>query len=199
MSVVPTFLQVLLPLLGFLVLFAKNPVHSVLFLILLFLNGAALFVLLGAEFLAMLLVVVYVGAVAVLFLFIVMMLNLRVEGFRQTLLNHYPLSVALLLFLFFGWIALLPSSQFGLALDNQLYQQLEHLSWVGVLSWKGNLLSLGSVLYTYYYFPFLLCSIILLVSMVGSILLTFQPVSISARRQQIYEQVVRSYDLQSFS
>jgi NADH-quinone oxidoreductase subunit J len=191
MSSAPFLLQLILPTLGFFVLFAKNPVHSVLFLILVFLNGAALFVLLGAEFLAMLLVVVYVGAVAVLFLFIVMMLNLRVEGFRQTLLNHYPISLILLLLLLFGWSALVRSIPFDL--PSGLY-----LSWVGVLSWRGNLFSIGSVLYTYYYFPFLLCSILLLVSMVGSILLTFQAASGVVRRQQIYDQVVRSYELQSF-
>jgi len=191
MSNIPSFIQFILPCLGFFVLFAKNPIHSVLFLILVFLNGAALFVLIGAEFLAMLLVVVYVGAVAVLFLFIVMMLNLRVEGFRQTLLNHYPISLFIVFFLFIGVSSF--SCLTPLSVSSELYT-----SWVEVMTWRGNLFSLGSVLYTYYWFPFLLCSILLLVSMIGSILLTLESPGSTTRRQQIYDQVVRSYELQSF-
>src|SRR5690606_16986141 len=82
---------------GLMVLAAKNPVHSVLFLILAFCNGSAYLLLLGMEFLAITFLVVYAGAVAVLFLFIVMMLNLKILEFRQTLLNHYPVGAGLLL------------------------------------------------------------------------------------------------------
>jgi NADH-quinone oxidoreductase subunit J len=179
------FLSILLPLAGLLVLGSKNPVHSVLFLVLVFLNAAAFLVLLGVEFLAMLFLVVYVGAVAVLFLFVVMMLNLKVEGFRQSLLNHYPVALLLLLGLVALALALTPPSS--------LVPVGPAVAWEGVLQWRENLPLLGYQLYTYQFLPLLLASLLLLVAMVGSILLTFLPSEESAgRRQNIYRQVVRS-------
>jgi len=180
-----SFLSFLLPLLGLLVLGSKNPVHSVLFLVLAFFNAAALLVLLGVEFLAMLFLVVYVGAVAVLFLFVVMMLNLKVEGFRQSLLNHYPVSLVLLGCLVYLSLVLLPP--FVLPPTSPL------APWDGVIQWRDNLPLLGYQLYTYQFLPLLLASLLLLVAMVGAILLTFLPSEEpTGRRQNIYRQVVRS-------
>jgi NADH-quinone oxidoreductase subunit J len=185
------FLSLLLPLLGLLVLGSKNPVHSVLFLVLVFLNAAAFLVLLGVEFLAMLFLVVYVGAVAVLFLFVVMMLNLKVEGFRQSLLNHYPVSLGLLLGLVFLAVPLVPALP--------LPTTAPLVPWDGVLQWRENLPLLGYHLYTYQFFPLLLASLLLLVAMIGSILLTFLPSEEpSGRRQSIYRQVIRSSSIRSF-
>ena len=180
-----SLLSFLLPLAGLLVLGSKNPVHSVLFLVLAFLNAAAFLVFLGVEFLAMLFLVVYVGAVAVLFLFVVMMLNLKVEGFRQSLLNHYPVSLLLLFSLAYLSLALLPPSP--------LPPVAPLAPWEGVLQWRDNLPLLGYQLYTYQFLPLLLASLLLLVAMIGSILLTFLPAEEpTGRRQNIYRQVIRS-------
>jgi NADH-quinone oxidoreductase subunit J len=181
----PLLLASLLPLLALLVLGSKNPVHSVLFLVLTFLNAAALLLLLGTEFLALLLLVVYVGAVAVLFLFIVMMLQLKLEGFRQSLLNHYPVSLLLAGLLALGGRRLLDPLLGPLVLPRT--------SWASTLQWQDNLPLLGSLLYTHQFLPLLLASLLLLVAMVGSILLTFAPTS--GRRQSIYQQVVRTTTL----
>jgi NADH-quinone oxidoreductase subunit J len=186
----PFFLSLLLPFLGLLVLGSKNPVHSVLFLVLVFLNSAAFLVFLGVEFLAMLFLVVYVGAVAVLFLFVVMMLNLKVEGFRQSLLNHYPVSLGLLfgLGLLIFFLVPAPPLSFSPVL----------VAWDGVFQWRENLPLLGYQLYTYQFLSLLLASLLLLVAMVGSILLTFLPAEEpTGRRQNIYRQVVRSNSIRS--
>lgn len=176
-----------------LVLFSKNPVHSVLFLILVFCNGSAILLLLGMEFLSVIFLVVYVGAIAVLFLFIVMMLNLKLVEFRQSLLNHYPVSfifiaIFIVEFLFAlydgpGWLA---SNTFPLFVE-----------WPQVYLSRTNIVLLGSLFYTYYYFPFLLSGVILLVAMIGSILLTFSKRE-GERRQLIFDQIVRSSDLYRF-
>jgi len=178
--------KVLLLLSAFMVLLVKNPIHSVLFLILAFCNGAGLLLLFGMEFLAITFLVVYAGAVAVLFLFIVMMLNLKVVEFRQTLLNHYPVSLLLLLSLFLESFL----SISGLALPSSA----PYPEWSGLLLGQSNVQVLGGLLYTYYYLPFLVAGLILLLAMLGSIVLTFSRKE-GDKRQQIYDQVVRETTL----
>lgn len=171
------------------VLLSRNPVHSVLFLVLAFCNGAVLLLLLGAEFLAMIFLVVYVGAIAVLFLFIVMMLNLKVDRFRQEFLGHYPLALLSLLFLSAELLV-----AFALPTPSPLFSPLGPLSyqqWPLILQASPNMALLGNLLYTYHYLPFLLSGFILLLAMVGSIVLSLVPSSFSLR-QSIYGQVVRS-------
>jgi NADH-quinone oxidoreductase subunit J len=183
-SFLSLFFKLLLLFSGFMVLASKNPVHSVLFLILAFCNGAALLLLLGMEFLAITFLVVYAGAIAVLFLFIVMMLNLKIVEFRQSLLNHYPVSLFLLLLLGVEAVVYLSSYQF--VIHFPFYRE-----WSGLVAGHGNVYLLGSLLYTYYYLPFLVAGVILLVSMVGSIVLTFSKKGAEERRQQVYDQIVR--------
>ena len=149
------------------VISAKNPVHSVLFLILSFVNAAGLFVLLGAEFLAMILVVVYVGAVAVLFLFVVMMLDINFVKLREGFLQYLPFGALLgiVLIVELGLLFLTKSfSQISLV----EYSQFPQLTTI------ENTKLLGSVLYTEYFFLFQLSGLILLVAMIGSITLTLR-------------------------
>ena len=149
------------------VISAKNPVHSVLFLILSFVNAAGLFVLLGAEFLAMILIVVYVGAVAVLFLFVVMMLDINFIKLREGFLQYLPFGALLgiVLIVELGILFLTKSfSQMNLI----EYSQFPELTSV------ENTKLLGSVLYTKYFFLFQLSGLILLVAMIGSITLTLR-------------------------
>jgi NADH-quinone oxidoreductase subunit J len=162
---------------------SRNPVHSVLYLILAFVNAAGLFVLLGAEFLAMILVVVYVGAVAVLFLFVVMMLDVNFAELRRGALQYLPFGVLIgaifmaeLLFLIFGGWILGPAAT----------QSIPPLPG-GVTNTEA----LGSVLYTQYVYYFEAAGLVLLVAMVGAIVLTLRHKT-KVRRQSVTAQVART-------
>ncbi len=168
---------------GFMVIAAKNPVHAVLFLILAFFNAAGLFVLLGAEFLAMLLVVVYVGAVAVLFLFVVMMLDIDFVEMRQGFVRYLPvgalIGVVLLIELFIvvgGWLALPEGKAVA-----------EPIARLGTAT---NTAMLGRLLYTKYVYLFQAAGLILLVAMIGAIVLTLRHRP-GVKRQDIAKQVGR--------
>ncbi len=164
------------------VIAARNPVHSVLFLILAFFNSAGLFILLGAEFIGMLLVVVYVGAVAVLFLFVVMMLDINFVQLREGFLQYLPVGalVGLILLvelaLVFGSIAMEP------ALGGAAVSATE----AGVTNTEA----IGRLLYTDYFYLFQAAGIILLVAMIGAMTLTMRHRP-DARRQDIGRQVRR--------
>lgn len=160
----------------------RNPVHSVLFLILAFFNAAALFVMLGAEFLAMLLVIVYVGAVAVLFLFVVMMLNVNVESFRHSLNKYSTAGGVVAAFLLFQMIVLFTQMQ--------NVQKMPFRFAHPIKSDVQNTEALGRVLYTDYFLLFQISGMILLVAMIGAIVLCYYPRH-RLRRQNINAQVNR--------
>jgi NADH-quinone oxidoreductase subunit J len=164
------------------VIAAKNPVHSVLFLILAFVNAAGLFVLMGAEFLAMILIVVYVGAVAVLFLFVVMMLDVDFAELRQGFLNYLPIGgvvgIILLIELVFGVVAWVISPGVPKAITAPIASDIT------------NTQALGLVLYTRYVYFFEVAGMILLVAMIGAIVLTLQHKP-GVKRQSVAEQVAR--------
>jgi NADH-quinone oxidoreductase subunit J len=162
------------------VISAKNPVHSVLFLILSFVNAAGLFVLLGAEFLAMILVVVYVGAVAVLFLFVVMMLDINFIKLREGFLQYLPFGALLGIVLIVELGILFLSKGFS-SINLVEYSQFPELTS------EENTKLLGSVLYTKYFFLFQLSGLILLVAMIGSITLTLRHRS-KSKKQSISNQ-----------
>ena len=163
------------------VISSKNPVHSVLFLILSFVSSSGLFVLLGAEFLAMILVVVYVGAVAVLFLFVVMMLDINYVKLREGFLQYLPFG-ALLGIVLFTELALL------FLTDKLSVMSLVEFSTYPIFSETENTKDLGNVLYTDYFYLFQLSGLILLVAMIGSIVLTLRERS-GAKKQKISEQI----------
>jgi NADH-quinone oxidoreductase subunit J len=169
---------------GVMVISSRNPVHSVLFLILAFFNAAALFVLLGAEFLAMILVIVYVGAVAVLFLFVVMMLDVNFAELRQGFLQYLPVGLLIglillveLIFVAGTWV-LTPEETAAAATAAATGAETH------------NTKALGLVLYTDYAYLFQLAGLILLVAMVGAIVLTLRHRE-GVRRQSIASQVGR--------
>jgi len=166
------------------VISARNPVHSVLFLILAFFNSAGLFVLLGAEFLAMILVVVYVGAVAVLFLFVVMMLDISFTELRQGFMQYLPLG-ALVGFILLGEL-LLVLGGFVIAPD----VARNRAAPMPTPETLTNTHALGEILYTHYIYFFQAAGMILLVSMIGAIVLTHRRRA-GVRRQRIADQVAR--------
>ena len=168
---------------AFMVIAARNPVHSVLFLILAFVNAAALFVMLGAEFLAMILIVVYVGAVAVLFLFVVMMLDVDFVELRQGFLNYLPVGVTVgLIFLIElalvagAWV-ISPTAPRALATP--------------IAQNTTNTQALGLVLYTRYVYYFEAAGLVLLVAMIGAIVLTLRHKA-NVKRQNITVQNART-------
>ena len=166
---------------GLMVITARNPVHSVLFLILAFFNAAGLFILLGAEFLAMILVVVYVGAVAVLFLFVVMMLDIDFVNLRKGIHQNIWLGliVGLALLIELGMTAIVSWSSAPVA--SGAMKAVSNLS---------NTQALGMLIYTKYFYAFQISGLILLVAMIGAIVLTLRSRS-EVRRQQISTQIAR--------
>ncbi|MDX1975460.1 MAG: NADH-quinone oxidoreductase subunit J [Rickettsiales bacterium] len=166
------------------VIASRNPVHSVFFLILAFFNSAGLFVLLGAEYIAMTLVIVYVGAVAVLFLFVVMMLDINFTEMRQGFMRHLPLGVGIAVVAFIElMIVFYWSIQMKIAVAQPLLPtpNPHHVT---------NTKAIGSVLYTYYIYPFQLAGVILLVAMIGAIVLTLRTRA-GVRRQSVAKQMAR--------
>ncbi|MBX3500932.1 MAG: NADH-quinone oxidoreductase subunit J [Alphaproteobacteria bacterium] len=172
---------------AFMVIAARNPVHSVLYLILAFFNSAALFLLLGAEFIAMILIIVYVGAVAVLFLFVVMMLDINLAELRQGFLRYLPIGAAVGLVLFaelmlaLGVWVVSPTAAGSIAANQ------------AALARTSNTEAIGKVLYTDYFFLFQAAGVVLLVAMIGAIVLTLRQRA-GVRRQKIAEQIARTRD-----
>jgi NADH-quinone oxidoreductase subunit J len=171
---------------AFMVIAAKNPVHAVLFLILAFFNAAGLFVLLGAEFLAMILVVVYVGAVLVLFLFVVMMLDVDFAELRAGFLKYLPIGATIgilllveLIFILGAWVT-----------APEITAQAPTPPAVDV----SNTEALGMILYTRYVYLFEAAGLILLVAMIGAIVLTLQHKR-DVRRQSVAAQVGRTREM----
>jgi NADH-quinone oxidoreductase subunit J len=170
---------------AFMVISARNPVHSVLFLILTFFNAAGLFLLLGAEFLAMILLVVYIGAVAVLFLFVVMMLDIDFSELRAGIFEYAPISalvgvvLAAELIIVVGGSVISPTVAKSVAMP------------IPALTEKTNTAALGDVLYTNYVYFFEIASMVLLVAMIGAIVLTLRH-KLHIKRQNVSKQVART-------
>ncbi len=166
------------------VITARNPVYSVFYLILAFFNAAGLFVLLGAEYIAMTLVIVYVGAVAVLFLFVVMMLNINLEKIRAGFIRFLPVGLIVAAILFAELAALIYTS----------FENPTHLAPVGVaipdVKDVTNTEAIGNVLYTHYALLFQISGLVLLVAMIGAIVLTLRQRT-GVKKQKILKQVSR--------
>jgi NADH-quinone oxidoreductase subunit J len=182
---------------GIMVISSRNPVFSVLFLVLVFCNAAGLLLLLETDFLAMLFLIVYVGAIAVLFLFVVMMLNVRITTLKESVLRYLPIG-GLILFIFFFEVGsvingdLVPFFSSKLAcFENDfliLNQDLKTTLWTNQIDPTTNVAALGEVLYTYYVYCFIIASLILLVAMIGAILLTMRKRT-NVKKQEIFDQV----------
>jgi NADH-quinone oxidoreductase subunit J len=169
---------------GVMVISARNPVHSVLFLILAFFNSAGLFILIGAEFLAMILVVVYVGAVAVLFMFVVMMLDINFVRMRQGFMQYLPVGVLV------GVILLAELVLVGGTWAASDAAPAPGPAPAGALAADSNAEALGNLLYTQYFYLFQAAGLILLVAIIGAITLTLRQRP-TVRRQDIGRQVGR--------
>jgi NADH-ubiquinone oxidoreductase chain 6 len=191
---------------GIMVIRAKNPVHSVLFLIFVFCNVAGLLILLGLDFFAMIFLVVYVGAIAVLFLFVVMMLNIKLVEINENILRYLPIGGLIgLIFLFEVFLIvdsdLIPilhldpqfslSSAYAAQLD-QLAVDSFYIQWPTLVNRVSNIESVGQLIYTYYFYYFIMASLVLLVAMIGAIVLTMHK-GVDVKRQEVFEQNTREF------
>lgn len=177
---------------GIMVIGARNPIHSVLFLILVFCNATGLIILLEAEFLAMIFLVVYVGAIAVLFLFIVMMLNVRLIEFNESILRYMPIG-ALIGLIFLVELYLIIGHELTPIPNVDLGSSLEMVTWASQVHSLTNMETIGELLYTHYFYLFLIASLILLVAMIGAIVLTLHHRE-NVKRQEIFSQVARDFE-----
>jgi NADH-quinone oxidoreductase subunit J len=164
---------------------SRNPVHSVLFLILAFANAAGLFILLGAEFLAMILIIVYVGAVLVLFLFVVMMLDVDFAQLRQGFLQYLPIGAFLGIVLLIELVLVVGAWVIGPDVQQAIATPTPPMARM------VNTEALGQVLYTRYVYFFQAAGVVLLVAMIGAIVLTLQHKP-NVKRQNIADQVART-------
>jgi len=162
------------------VIFARNPVHSVLWLILAFFNAAGLMLLLGAEFIAMLVVIVYVGAVAVLFLFVVMMLDVDFASLRSGFTRNLPFGIIIALVLLAEIVIAISAWKAGPAMSARAIPEAS----------QPNIVALGQLLYSRYLLPFELAGLILLVAMIGAIVLTHRKRR-DTRPQNVSRQIAR--------
>nr|YP_009488812.1 NADH-ubiquinone oxidoreductase chain 6 [Grateloupia filicina]AWD77499.1 NADH-ubiquinone oxidoreductase chain 6 [Grateloupia filicina] len=167
----------------------KNAVHSVLFLILVFCNIAGLLLLFGAEFLSFMLLIVYVGAIAVLFLFVVMMLNVKAASTTINPFSVLPIGILIFLILF----SQLSSTATNFDVFSLQQNELIWISWILEKDNTTNIEVVGKVLYTHYSLLFLLSSLILLVAMIGAIVLTMHQRT-DVQKQKIDIQLARSFE-----
>lgn len=179
------FFSALLVACAVMVVVSRQPVHAVLYLILAFVNASGLFVLMGAEFLAMILIIVYVGAVAVLFLFVIMMLDIDFAELKQGFLQYMPFGVLIGLI----FLAELVMVVGGYTATPQAGRAATAPIPAGIT----NVEAIGRVMYTQYILYFQLAGLVLLVAMIGAIVLTLQH-KVNVRRQNISEQVARGRD-----
>ena len=195
------------------VIASKNPIHSVVFLILVFCNATGLLLLLKIEFIAMMFLIIYVGAIAVLFLFVVMMLNIKINELNENWGRYLPIGgvismiFLLELFLMFQGDSLIRSNpneflRVACKEHNQtisdtikLYTDfyLVQKPWTSLIASATNIQSLGLLVYTYHFFYFIMASIILLVAMIGAIVLTMHKRKYASKKQLIYKQISRNF------
>lgn len=192
------FFSVLTLMCAMFVITSKNPIHSVLFLVLVFFNVSGLLIMLGVEFLALLFLIVYVGAIAVLFLFIIMMLSIKIPEYKTVIYRYLPIGIILgtgflceILMVFESELSFLITSPFGNLSFNDFYLN-SIVFWNSDIVQVTNIEVFASVLYTHYAYLFVVSGVILLVSMIGSITLTLHR-RIDVKRQKIYKQVQQEF------
>lgn len=193
---------------------AQNPIHSVIFLILVFCNATGLLILLKIEFIALMFLIIYVGAIAVLFLFVVMMLNIKLSELSQNWLRYLPIG-GLISLIFLTEVFLIVDNDFCTApvspwwtnwgnetaltqvlqeysiLNYEFFQ--DQKSWTNLIDSVTNIESLGYLIYTYFFYYFILASLILLLAMIGAIVLTMHKKKYASKKQLIFKQIERSF------
>lgn len=177
------------------VIFSVNPIHSILFLVFTFVNAAGVLITLQIEFISILFIVVYVGAIAVLFLFAVMLLNIKITEFNENLIRYLPVG-ALIIFIFVYQLNIVAgySNVFINVID-----EYNFITWVNNIFHTTNVKLIGEILYTDFFILFVIISVILLLVMVGAIVLTLRERTEKSKRQDVFKQVDRSKSIRLIS
>lgn len=184
---------------GLCVITCQNPIHSVLFLVLVFFNVASLLLFLGVEFLALLFLIVYVGAVAILFLFIIMMLSVKIPEFKTIIYQYLPIGILLGLCFLYEILIVLDYEVISLGFSPYSVISFNTFSLNPIVEWNfrvyelSNIKIIANVLYTHYSLLFILAGVILLISMIGAITLTLHRRA-DVKRQEIYKQVSQEFN-----
>jgi NADH-quinone oxidoreductase subunit J len=164
-----------------------NPIHSILFFILTVCNLSALLILMKIGFLAFIFFIVYIGAISVLFLFIIMLLNIRILDLKENILNYFPINMSFTFLAAYILFNILYTDITPLILNNQ------YIGWIDALNEISDVETLGLLIYTYYYYLFLVIGIILLIAMISSIMLTLSHKKF-VKRQDLFNQINKSFD-----
>ena len=184
------FLSSLLILSSVLVICVSNTVYSVLFLILSFISSAGILFLLDCEFMALIFIVIYVGAIAVLFLFVVMMLDIKITNSFKDIFKYFPVSIILCI-IFLGELSLILMDCFVPNPYKENFELNEHYNWYTKIDSLTDIEALGQILYTHYIYHFLIAGIILLVGVIGSVILTVNFDTTNVKSQNTFRQVSR--------
>ena len=177
-------LFVILILSAFCIIFSKNPIHSILFLVLTFVGTTFLFILLSVEFLAVLFLVVYVGAIAVLFLFVIMMLNIKIIELNEKIIKYLPIGLFIIIFLLYELLILISSNS---TINIEYNYFINYTSFINIIDTYSNIENIAEFLYTKYVYLFIIASLILLVSMIGAILLTLNQNFVNKRQNITFQ------------
>ena len=177
---------------GVMVIQSKNPVHSVLFLILVFFNAAGLLILLGLDFFALIFLVVYVGAIAVLFLFVVMMLHIKLTEINEKKLRYLPVGGFLGVLFLFEIFLIVDNDLIPLLITGKEYYKYGAINNEWAVLNHTNIEALGGIIYTFYFYFFLIAGLVLLVAMIGAIVLTMHK-GVHVKRQQVFQQNTREF------
>lgn len=164
-----------------------NPIHSILFFILAVCNLSAILILLKIGFLAFMFFIVYIGAISVLFLFIIMLLNIRILDLKENILNYFPVNIALAITLASQFLILFYNEFLPITLNNS------YINWIDAVNEITDIETLGFLMYTYYYYFFLVIGLILLIAMLSSIMLTLSHKKF-VRRQDLFNQINKSFE-----
>jgi NADH-quinone oxidoreductase subunit J len=175
------------------VISAKNPIHSIFYLVLVFLNSAGLFIILGVEFIAIIFIIVYVGAIAILFLFVVMMLNIKLIELYENMLRYLPIGALIAIIFFFEIFLLLENDGHLTILSyNIINDNYKMIDWNSNILNLSNIENIGFPIYTYYFHLFWIAGLVLLVAMIGAIVLTLY-LQINVKTQDVFKQSSRHF------
>lgn len=191
------FISFLIILSAFLVITVKNPIYSVLFLVLVFIEAAFFLLTLEIEFLPLIFIVIYVGAIAILFLFVVMMIDVKILKLPINYLRYFSIGGIVGLFFLFILIFYIQESIFLSQLSNELVFSTNYKNWIINFDNLNNLKCIGQFLYTDYFVHFLMSGFLLLIGMIGPIVLTLL-INTYSKNQFIYKQLARKYNFATF-
>lgn len=196
-QIISLFFSINIIFCAFLVILSRNPIYSIFFLVLVFLNTTAFLLLIGAEFIALLLLIVYVGAIAVLFLFVIMMLNVKLLEIDEPYWKYSFISFLIIIIFFFQFYKILSEyfdySVSDFYINDYYYINKDCKDWSVLNFSTSNVRTLGNALFIHFCYSFVLISILLLLAMISAIVLTLN-YTLRSKKQLIFKQITRSLD-----